>query len=593
MNDAGDDYERMPIDRVDSILRQLQPEYWTRERLLDASPSDKRHAVRKAFTARGRRAVRAGKTARPSYGAATAPVSETVSGEDAPSKSDMMSDLPSRGFTVGDELTKQLSLRPNEGEGYNYGDLDPGIVTDAKAAATLIRSLIAEIAEATVPLQIRIGRELLAIKGRLGHGHFGPWLAAEFGWSDRQARRYMRAAQGKSSYTGPRAEDVDAYMTAPSIGEYLVATMQTKIAEEGIPADDFWWLECCAGNGNILQQMPPDKRLGLDIHPLGDGIVQADFCAYQLDPTIPWILLTNPPFFNDGPMRVFNRAAAQNVRVIGLVLPAHLRTDKAQWVNGLDPFYACIHDEVLPKESFLRNGKPHDVPARFQIWVRRNTQRERIIERSEHPDLIWVPKSRSDEATIWICRRGPDIGDIVGAIGITTPPEGYYGIRCSVDAVEILRSIRWRDALDPLPIGHAPNMSKADIVRAYVEAAETAQPDEAHASPEPIALFCRHHGNDRTGGLIRQNIKAAGEAQKSTYGDVPADQYVSWWVQRIEQLKRVLCPDGPLIVNIKKSVIDGDRPTYVLELRLTMRPMQAGPRNLLFIMFACLTSDSA
>src|SRR6266404_9554460 len=241
---------------------------------------------------------------------------------------------------------------------------------------------------------------------------------------------------------GPRDEDVDAYMTDPSVGEHVVAVMRTKIAEQEIPADDLWWVECCAGSGNILQHMPPDRQLGLDINPLASGILRADFFRYELDPTVRWVALTNPSFYDDGPTRIFNRAAVQNVRLIGLVLPAHLRTDKAQWVNGLDPFYECIHDELLPKDSFLRNGKPHDVPARFQIWVRRETCRQPLKERTEHSDLIWVPKSRSNEATIWICRRGPDIGDIIEAIGTTTPPEEYYGIRCSADAVMILRSIR-------------------------------------------------------------------------------------------------------------------------------------------------------
>jgi hypothetical protein len=141
-------------------------------------------------------------------------------------------------------------------------------------------------------------------------------------------------------------------------------------------------------------------------------------------------------------------------------------------VNRLDPFYWCIHDELLPRQSFLRNGKPHDVPARFQIWVRRTTRREPLIERKNHPDLIWVPKTRSAEATIWICRRGPDLGNIIEASGLTTPPEDYYGIRCSAEAVVILGSIRWRDVLDPLPSNHPPNMSQADIVRLYDEAME-------------------------------------------------------------------------------------------------------------------------
>src|SRR5262249_6744274 len=175
--------EQMPIEQVDSILCQLRPEYWTPERLRGASPSDKRQAVRKAFTARGGRGVRAaGKTSRSVYRAATAPVNRTVSSEEAPSKSDIMSDLPSRGLTLGSEPTNQLSEKLTAGGGYDYGDLDPGIITKARAAATLIRSLMAEIADATVPRERRIGRELLAIKGRLPHGHFGPCLAAELGW---------------------------------------------------------------------------------------------------------------------------------------------------------------------------------------------------------------------------------------------------------------------------------------------------------------------------------------------------------------------------------------------------------------------------
>jgi hypothetical protein len=106
----------------------------------------------------------------------------------------MVSDLPPTGFTRGDGLTEQAS---GERQGYDYGDLDPRLVTDAKAAAARINSLMDEIAEETVRREIQIGRELIKIKVRLGHGHFGAWLAAEFGWSDRQARRFMRVARGR------------------------------------------------------------------------------------------------------------------------------------------------------------------------------------------------------------------------------------------------------------------------------------------------------------------------------------------------------------------------------------------------------------
>ncbi len=63
----------------------------------------------------------------------------------------------------------------------------------------------------------------------------------------------------------------------------------------------------------------------------------------------------------------------------------------------------------------------------------------------------------------------------------------------------------------------------------------------------------------------------------------PSDAWLNWWTQRLERFKRDLRPDGPLIANIKEAVVDDQRSSYVLELRLAMRPTQTGPHNILFI----------
>lgn len=42
---------------------------------------------------------------------------------------------------------------------------------------------------------IEIGRRLTEVKERLPHGAFGPWLEAEFKWTDRTARKYMQVAE--------------------------------------------------------------------------------------------------------------------------------------------------------------------------------------------------------------------------------------------------------------------------------------------------------------------------------------------------------------------------------------------------------------
>jgi hypothetical protein len=42
---------------------------------------------------------------------------------------------------------------------------------------------------------VEIGARLLDIKARLGHGHFGEWLDAEFAMSQDSAENFMKAAR--------------------------------------------------------------------------------------------------------------------------------------------------------------------------------------------------------------------------------------------------------------------------------------------------------------------------------------------------------------------------------------------------------------
>ncbi len=61
------------------------------------------------------------------------------------------------------------------------------------------------------------------------------------------------------------------------------------------------------------------------------------------------------------------------------------------------------------------------------------------------------------------------------------------------------------------------------------------------------------------------------DQRKNTYGGIPHDKYVDWFLPISEQLLRVLKPTGTFILNIKEKVVDGERSTYVMELILEMR----------------------
>ncbi len=61
------------------------------------------------------------------------------------------------------------------------------------------------------------------------------------------------------------------------------------------------------------------------------------------------------------------------------------------------------------------------------------------------------------------------------------------------------------------------------------------------------------------------------DQRKNTYGGIPINEYVRWFLPISKELLRVLKPTGTFILNIKEKVVNGERSTYVLELILEMK----------------------
>jgi site-specific DNA-methyltransferase (adenine-specific) len=59
--------------------------------------------------------------------------------------------------------------------------------------------------------------------------------------------------------------------------------------------------------------------------------------------------------------------------------------------------------------------------------------------------------------------------------------------------------------------------------------------------------------------------------RKKTYGGIPVDKYVEWFLPISAEIQRILKPEGSFILNVKERVVGGERHTYILELILAMR----------------------
>jgi len=169
-------------------------------------------------------------------------------------------------------------------------------------------------------------------------------------------------------------DKLDKFYTNPDIAKMFV----DKINELCPLVSYDMVLEPSAGSGNILRYLPKNA-IGLDLAPEGDNIIQQDFFEYES----PYNPLTNPikiavvgnPPFGTGYMNPlaegFFNHAAKFADTIAFIVPAKYHSS---WKvhKQLDPNFGLYFSEILPKNSFTKEGKPHNVNCCMQIWSRVN-----------------------------------------------------------------------------------------------------------------------------------------------------------------------------------------------------------------------------
>jgi hypothetical protein len=107
---------------------------------------------------------------------------------------------------------------------FNYSPLEPAVAKKVQSAAEHIR----ETVKRTVEGIIEVGQDLIAVKEALPHGQFGPWLRAEFGWTERTARNFMAVAEA----FGPKTEIISDLRIDPTAAYLLAAPSAPDEARE-------------------------------------------------------------------------------------------------------------------------------------------------------------------------------------------------------------------------------------------------------------------------------------------------------------------------------------------------------------------------
>lgn len=169
-----------------------------------------------------------------------------------------------------------------------------------------------------------------------------------------------------------RTNTRDQYYTRASVAKQCVDLILSKLPD----AVDYQWIEPSAGNGVFMKCVPTGfDVIGIDIDPKADGIQKGDFLDWAPITQKKRVFFGNPPFGRQSSLvKSFIKHAGGFADVIAFILP---RSFVKPSMNRAFPLrFHCLHSEELEKGSFVVNDVAYDVPCVFQIWQKREIDRE-------------------------------------------------------------------------------------------------------------------------------------------------------------------------------------------------------------------------
>lgn len=168
-------------------------------------------------------------------------------------------------------------------------------------------------------------------------------------------------------------------------------------------------IEPSAGAGSFLKPMKVfEKQIcALDIEPASPEIQEKNFLEFKN--ATPALYFGNPPFGHAAHLavRFFNHASANGAQIIAFILPQTFRKSSVQ--DRLDRSFHLVREHEVPARAFLLDGREHDVPCIFQIWIKSNELRTIQSVQSS----AWIEFTHPHDADYAMRRVGRRAGDLL------------------------------------------------------------------------------------------------------------------------------------------------------------------------------------
>jgi len=270
-----------------------------------------------------------------------------------------------------------------------------------------------------------------------------------------------------------RKEGLDKFYTLPIYSKKCIDKVCELYDIEG------WDLiiEPSAGNGSFLNQIPSNKKIGIDILPEHPDIIKQDFFDYTpqtININTNILVIGNPPFGRVSSMAIkFFNHSAKWANVIAFIIPRTFRKISIQ--NRLDNKFHLVYDEELPNNPSCFYPAM-SVKCCFQIWEKKELERLFIDLPKKHNDWEFLKLGKRDasgqptpplNADFALRAYGGNIGEIKTEGLYELRPKSWHWFKANIDKNILINRLSQLDYSNSLNTARQNSMGRAELVNIY------------------------------------------------------------------------------------------------------------------------------
>lgn len=202
------------------------------------------------------------------------------------------------------------------------------------------------------------------------------------------------------SYDDFSYQEKDQFFTEKSNVKKCISILKKKLEELGLNENDYTYIEPSAGDGSFFNELPKDRRIGIDIEPKCDEVISGNFLKWYPKNDKKYITIGNPPFGLRGnlALRFINHASKFSDFVV-FILPQLFESSGKGNCKDRVTNLNLIHTEKIDSNFYYPDGTDVNVNVVFQVWSKNYKKESKRFSCSDYIKIYSVSDGGSPSTT--------------------------------------------------------------------------------------------------------------------------------------------------------------------------------------------------